>query len=128
MLSLREGPMARILLVDDDPTTLDMVNRALAGDGHQVIVCQEGQDALDRLLAAPATFDLLVSDLQMPGLDGVGLAQRAVAASPRLRIVLMSGFIGGVDRAHAIKGAAVRFFSKPFTLEEIRAEVRAALA
>jgi len=120
--------MARILLVDDDPTTLDLVNRALVGDGHQVVVCHEGQDALDRLLAAPAAFDLLVSDLQMPGLDGVSLAQRATAASPRLRVVLMSGFIGGVDRVRTIKGAAVRFFSKPFTLEAIRAEVRAALA
>jgi CheY-like chemotaxis protein len=120
--------MARILLVDDDPATLEMVNRALAGDGHQMIICHDGQDALDRLLAAPEAFDLLVSDLQMPGLDGVRLAQRAVATSPRLRIVLMSGFIGGIDRANRIKGAAVRFLSKPFTLEAIRAEVRAALA
>jgi two-component system cell cycle response regulator CpdR len=120
--------MARILLVDDDPATLEMVSRALAGDGHQVIVCQEGQDALDRLSAAPEAFDLLVSDLQMPGLDGVSLAQGAVAISPHLRIVLMSGFIGGVHRASGIKGATVRFLSKPFTLEAIRSEVRAALA
>src|ERR671924_2154702 len=122
-----EGSMARILLVDDDPATLAVVNRALAADGHQVVVCQGGQDALDLLLAAPVAFDLLVSDLQMPGLDGVGLPQRAVAASPRLRILLMSGFIGGVERARAIKGAAVRFLSKPFTLDAIRTEVRAAL-
>jgi two-component system, cell cycle response regulator CpdR len=120
--------MARILLVDDDAATLAMVGRALAADGHHVVSCQAGQDALDRLLSAPAAFDLLVSDLQMPGLDGAKLAQRAVAASPRLRIVLMSGFIGGVERAHAIKGAAVRFLSKPFTLDAIRTEVRAALA
>lgn len=120
--------MARILLVDDDTTTLNMVGRALVSDGHQVIVCHEGQDALDRVSAAPAAFDLLVSDLQMPGLDGVALAARAVAAAPRLRIVLMSGFSGGIDRAHAIEGAAVRFLSKPFTLEQMRAQVRAALA
>jgi DNA-binding NtrC family response regulator len=93
-----------------------------------LVVCQEGQEALDQLLAAPAAFDLLVSDMQMPGLDGVALAERAVAAAPHLRIVLMSGFTGGMERAHAIKGAAARFLSKPFTLEQIRAEVRAALA
>jgi CheY-like chemotaxis protein len=125
---MKEGSMARILLVDDDPTTLAMVNRALTADGHQVVACHGGQDALDRLLAAPAEFDLLVSDWQMPGLDGVMLAQRAVATSPHLRIVLMSGFIGGGERANAIKGATVRFLSKPFTFDAIRAEVRAALA
>jgi two-component system cell cycle response regulator CpdR len=120
--------MARILVVDDDPANLEMVSRALKGDGHEVVACEEGQDALAHLLAAPAEFDLLVSDMQMPGLDGVALAKRAVAASPRLRIVLMSGFAGGVERARTIKGAAVRFLSKPFTLEQVRSEVRAALA
>jgi CheY-like chemotaxis protein len=120
--------MAHILLADDDPVTLDMLGRALAADGHKVTVAQDGQEACDRLLAAPGSFDLMISDVEMPGLDGITLAERAFAAVPQLRIILMSGFAAGVDRAGKVRTAGVRFISKPFTLEQVRAEVRAALA
>ena len=64
--------MARILLAEDDAATRDMVQRALAMDGHEVVVTQDGAEALEKLQAAPGRFDLLISDVQMPGVDGVG--------------------------------------------------------
>ncbi len=64
----------------------------------------------------------------MPGMDGLTLAERAVAAQPTLRILLMSGFSSELDRAKSIKAARLESLTKPFTLDQIRASVRALLA
>jgi CheY-like chemotaxis protein len=120
--------MSRILLVDDEAAMREVVNRALSADGHAITACLDGEDALDRLTRTPDRFELLLSDVEMPGLDGVALAERAAAAAPHLRILLMSGFAGGPERARALATFSVRFIAKPFTLEEIRSAVRAALA
>jgi CheY-like chemotaxis protein len=115
--------MARILLADDDAATRDLVKRALEGDGHTVQVTQDGSEALDRVKAAQP-FDLLVSDVEMPLLDGVKLAERASALQPGLRILLMSGFAEQLERAKTLKGPHVAAISKPFTLDQVRATVR----
>ncbi|MGZ5914238.1 MAG: response regulator [Hyphomicrobium sp.] len=115
--------MARILLADDDAATRDLVKRALEGDGHTVQVTQDGSEALDRVKAAQP-FDLLVSDVEMPLLDGVKLAERASALQPGLRILLMSGFAEQLERAKTLKGPHVAVISKPFTLDQVRATVR----
>jgi CheY-like chemotaxis protein len=119
--------MASILLADDDAATRDLVQRALALDGHRVIVTQDGAEALERLQASGASIDLLISDVQMPGLDGIELAERGLAAQSKLRIVLMSGFAGELERAEHLKGKISRVITKPFTLEQVRAAVREAL-
>ncbi|HXF53276.1 MAG TPA: response regulator [Hyphomicrobiaceae bacterium] len=119
--------MARILLAEDDKATREVIARALEADGHSVTQSLDGQEALDRLTAAPAGIDLLVSDVEMPGLDGVTLVERALAAQPRLKVLLISGFSGGLERAERLKGAGVRSVSKPFTLDALRSEVRALL-
>ena len=115
--------MARILLADDDAATRDLVKRALESDGHTVQVTQDGSEALDRVKAAQP-FDLLVSDVEMPLLDGVKLAERASALQPGLRILLMSGFAEQLERAKTLKGPQVAVISKPFTLDQVRATVR----
>ena len=60
--------MARILLAEDDAATRDMVQRALTADGHQVVVTQDGAEALEKLRGGGG-FDLLISDVQMPGVE-----------------------------------------------------------
>ena len=120
--------MARILLADDDAATRDLVRRALEADGHSVHVTQDGSEALECVEGAGAKqFDLLVSDVEMPLLDGVALAQRALL-QPRLRVLLMSGFAEQLERAKSLKGSHIAVISKPFTLEEVRASVRRLLA
>ena len=120
--------MARILLADDDAATRDLVQRALGLEGHEVIVTQDGADALERLLADPGRIDLLISDVQMPGLDGITLIEKSLAAAPKLRVVLMSGFVGELGRAESLRSSISGVISKPFTLEQIRSMVKAALA
>ena len=80
-------------------STRDLVRRALEADGHSVVVTQDGSEALERLKQAGAAFDVLVSDVEMPLLDGVTLAERAFALQPKVRVLLMSGFAEQLDRA-----------------------------
>ena len=120
--------MARILLADDDAATRDLVKRALATDGHTVTSTQDGAEALEKLQEAPSGFELLITDVQMPGLDGIGLAEKGLAGHPQLRIILMSGFADGLSRADHLKPNISRVLIKPFTLEQIKGAVKAALA
>jgi two-component system, cell cycle response regulator CpdR len=120
--------MARILLAEDTAATRDLVQRALGADGHEVIVTQDGAEALERLQADPGAIELLISDVQMPGLDGVALVEQGLAVAPRLRVILMSGFADELGRADHLKPRISRIITKPFTLEQIRAAVKAALA
>lgn len=120
--------MARILLADDDAAARDLVQRALAGDGHDVVATHDGAEALEKLQAGGKPFDLLISDVQMPGVDGIELIEKALAIAPSLRVVLMSGFTGELDRARHLKSKIGREISKPFTLEQVRSAVRAVLS
>lgn len=120
--------MARILLADDDATTRDLVRRALEGDGHTVEVTEDGAEALDRLRAASNRFDLLVTDIQMPAISGIALTEEALKLKPDLRIVLMSGFADAFKAASSFRVEKLGTLTKPFTLEQIRATVRATLA
>jgi CheY-like chemotaxis protein len=116
--------MARILLADDDSATRDLVKRALETEGHEVEVTQDGSEALEKLKAASAAIDVLVSDVHMPGIDGIELAQSAIVVSPKLCVLLMSGFPEELERAKSVKAGRVGVLSKPFTLEQVRAAVR----
>lgn len=119
--------MARILLADDDAAVRDLVRRALTGEGHSVHVTQDGAEALEHFLADPSAVDLLVTDVDMPQLDGLGLAGQALSIKPALPIVLMSGHSDQLDRAAHLKAAQLKSIAKPFTLEQIKALVRASL-
>ncbi len=117
--------MARILLADDDKGSLDLVRRALETDGHDVVTADDGSEALAAL--APGGFDLLVADVQMPGLNGIDLAHKALAGAPSLKLVLMSGYADVFDQARGLEANGARLVTKPFTIEQIRAAARAAL-
>lgn len=116
--------MARILLADDDKPTRDVVKRALESDGHHVEIAQDGSEALDALTSAGTPVDVLVTDVNMPGLDGISLAGRATAAVPGIRILMMSGFAEELERAKASATGRLLVLSKPFTLDQVRSAVR----
>lgn len=117
--------MARILLVDDDAASLSATRRALEGDGHAVTTAASGADAVG-LAAQGGAFDLLVTDVQMPGMDGTALAGELRRGAPALPVVLVSAHPDDLARASsAVPGA--RVVAKPFTVDRIRSEVKAAL-
>lgn len=115
--------MARILLADDDKGMLDTVGRALQRDGHIVTITDDGSDAASKLTTG--AFDLLISDIQMPGIDGLTLATRAIADQASLGVVLMSGHADALDNARRLRG--VHVIAKPFQIDQLRAIIRAAI-
>jgi CheY-like chemotaxis protein len=120
--------MANILLADDDAAVRDLVSRALTAEGHKVQATQDGGEAIERLSHEAATFDVLVTDVEMPQVDGVSVAREALKLKPDIAVVLMSGFADQLDRAAELKAKKLRSIAKPFTLEQIKATVRAILA
>ena len=118
--------MARVLLAEDDAAMLALVQRALVGDGHVVVAAQDGQEALELLSAAGAAFDVMLTDIQMPSLDGITLGTKAIAKLPKLRIVLMSAYAGDVAIPAALKSHIASVLTKPLALDAVRAAVRLA--
>ncbi len=118
--------MARILFADDDTALRDLASRALRNDGHDVVVARDGTDAESQLAAG--AFDVLISDVEMPGLGGFELVERHAAHQPRLRFLLISGFIEKLATGKSLPAARLATLPKPFTLEQLRTEIKKLLA
>lgn len=119
---------ARVLLTEDDEAVRAFVRRALELDGHTVTTAEDGADALTILEGGAVRFDLLLTDVKMPRMDGIALAKRARALSPGLIILLMTGFADQRERADELSGIVRAVIAKPFTLPDLRAAVARALA
>jgi DNA-binding response OmpR family regulator len=113
----------RILLTEDDDSVRAFVRRALEIDGHNVDTAAHGVEALERLTDADGGYDLLVSDVKMPLMDGIALAHEAAVKWPRLPILLMTGFADQRERAEDLSRVIRDVVTKPFTLQEIREKV-----
>lgn len=111
--------MARILLADDDGMVRELVARVLLSGGHEVHVAQDGQEAL-ALVEAGTPVDILVTDVNMPGLDGIALAKKVASVRPGLRILLMSGFPEQLAKGKADIAGRIETLSKPCSIDEIR--------
>lgn len=120
--------MARILIADDEPDVREFVRRALAMDSHQVTAVADGGAALAALQAAEAPFDLLLSDIRMPVMDGIQLALAAASRWPLMPILLMTGYADQRERARGLDALIADVLQKPFSLETLRETVAAALA
>lgn len=119
--------MARILIAEDEESLRKLVARALTQDGHEVLACADGGAALDTLTREHGRFDLLLTDIRMPVMDGIALALAASRDYPELTIVLMTGYADQRERAHGLEALIRDIVTKPFTLGEIRDVVKGAL-
>lgn len=107
----------RVLVAEDNPAVREFIMRSLVSAGHKVSSVADGQQALDTL--AKEKFDVLVTDIVMPNVDGIALALKAVRLFPDLRIVMISGYAQERMRAHNLDALVHRIIAKPFSLEEI---------
>jgi CheY-like chemotaxis protein len=120
--------MARVLIADDEESMRMLVARAIAMDGHTIVTAQDGAEALEILTSEAGAFDLLLSDIQMPVMDGIGLALAAARDFPKVTILLMTGFADQRERASNLDAIAHDVITKPFSAAVIRAAVADALA
>ena len=120
--------MARILVTEDDDAVRSFVARALTLDGHRIVTAEDGADALETLAREACAFDLLLSDIRMPAMDGIELATKAAPQFPGLPILLMTGYADQRERAEGLDRIVHDVVQKPFSLAEIRTAVRATLA
>ena len=120
--------MAKILLVDDEEPVRGFLKRGLELDGHQVITAADGAEALDRLTDSGGAYDLVLTDIRMPIMDGIALALSAKAKFPELPILLMTGFADQRERARNLDLIVEDVLTKPFSLADARSAVSRVLA
>ncbi len=109
---------AKILVADDEKSIRLTVSQALSSQGYEVTTAVDGNTALEQLQTSAA--DLLLLDIQMPGMDGIEVLQKAMTQQPSLKVVMVSAH-GSVDNAvEAMKLGAVDYLQKPFTPSELR--------
>ncbi|MEN3148800.1 response regulator [Neorhizobium sp. IRAMC:178] len=118
--------MAKILITEDEDSLRMFVARALRLDGHETHEAGDGAEGLEKLNEGP--FDLLLSDIRMPVMDGIELVHQASAKFPDLKILLMTGYAEQRERADDLAAKIIDVVQKPFALPDIRRAVASALA
>lgn len=117
--------MTSLLIVDDDEVFRSTIGRDLAEHGYDVRLAHSADEAERTLSAAP--IDILLTDLRMPGADGIDLLDRVRVIAPRTRTILMSGYATARDYQRAVECGAVRVLCKPFTKSELLLAIRQAI-
>ena len=120
--------MARILLAEDEEALRALTARALTDSGHKVTTAVDGADALDIVTREGGRFDLLLTDIRMPLMDGIALALSVARDHPKIIILLMTAYADQRERAVNLDALIHDVVLKPFTLAEIKAAVADALA
>ncbi|MEX0582118.1 MAG: response regulator [Sneathiella sp.] len=118
--------MARILVAEDEAALREFISRALTHHGHEVVAVADGGEALFRLQNS-APFDLLLTDIVMPVMDGIALALKVTKEFPDIRVLMMTGYAAERQRAYNLEMLIHDVIAKPFTLDEICEKVAKAL-
>jgi two-component system cell cycle response regulator CpdR len=117
--------MPRILLAEDDESLRGFLARALERAGYEVTACADGEEAVAVL---EEDWDLLLTDIVMPGIDGIEVARQAAARHPGLRIMFITGFAAVALAAADQAPSGAKVLSKPIHLREIVSEVERMIA
>jgi CheY-like chemotaxis protein len=115
------------MIAEDEEPIRELLARSLAQDGHEVATAPNGAEALERI-SGPERYDLLLTDIQMPVMDGIALALAAVRDHHDLKVVLMTGYAHQRERARGLDALVREVVQKPFTMAEIRDVVNKTLA
>jgi DNA-binding NtrC family response regulator len=127
LLPAKFRPMAKLLIVEDDESVRTLAARALERAGHSIDIAADGAQGLAMIRAAGGGYDLVVSDIRMPEMDGIEMAIAASRLFPAMKILLMTGYADQRERAEELNGIIIDVVQKPFTLAEIRSRVEQAL-
>ena len=118
--------MTRVLVVEDEEVIRGLVDQVLRGEGYDVLLAADGDEAIELADANPV--DVLLTDLTMPGIGGHELADRLRAGAPELRVMFMSGFAEGKDFSATALPPATAFLEKPFMFTMLSERIRELIA
>jgi len=116
-------PLKRVLVVDDDPVVGRSFERVLSGKGYAVITARDGEEALRKLEA----YDAVFTDIRMPGMSGLEVAERVKASQPWLPVVIVTGYGTEENEARAEAAGVSEFLRKPLSPEAIEGSAERAL-
>jgi CheY-like chemotaxis protein len=108
---------ARILVVDDEPVVRNLIRDTLKGRGYELGFAGNGVEALEELAAGP--YDLLLTDVVMPEMEGFELLKRAKKQDPGLRVVILTGYSREHDISDFLLYGADEYLTKPFQVQEL---------
>lgn len=118
--------MAKILLAEDDKSMRDFLTIALTKAGHDVTARNNGLEALKEL-EANKNYDLLLTDIVMPGMDGIELSQMATSLCPKMKVMFITGFAAVALDENRASQKDTKVLSKPFHLKELVNQVETLL-
>ncbi|MFC1844211.1 response regulator [Thermodesulfobacteriota bacterium] len=117
---------ATVLVVDDDPVILDLVKEQISEYGYEPILASNGKEAMEAA-NKKNRIDLLLTDIMMPGINGIDLARQFLTLYPETRVLFMSGFMCP-SLAHFIPDTERAFLQKPFQIHNLIAKMRSILS
>jgi CheY-like chemotaxis protein len=120
--------VARLLIAEDEESLRALVARALMEAGHDVVVSADGAEAIETLQREGGRFDLLLTDIKMPVMDGIALALATARDFPGLPVMLMTGYADQRERAGGLNAIVRDVITKPFSLAQIKGAVAKVLA
>lgn len=109
----------KVLIVDDEPITRDLISSILSSKGHTCVAASDGVEALDK--ASMDNFDAVVTDIVMPNMDGITLTRELLKQNPSIPIMVITGFTDEHYYEESINAGATDFINKPFSIAEFLA-------
>jgi diguanylate cyclase (GGDEF)-like protein len=111
----------RILLVDDDPSILEILSDLMAIFGHEYDIAQNGHEAIEKL--KKGFFHIVLTDMKMPGMDGMELLRCINSSYPNIKVMVLTGYDRTFSYTDVVKAGASDFISKPFNTDELEAKI-----
>ena len=118
--------LPRILVVDDEPTVVDVFNEFLGAQGYEVTVVSNGEDAV-RMIPSLAP-DIILTDINLPGLSGLEVMRHARAHDPEVAVIVVTGYASAATAIDALRQGAYDYVTKPFDLDEVHQIVERGIA
>ena len=117
--------MANIWVVDDEESVRDVMQKLLEGFGHKVSTFSDAQEALKNYY--PDMVDVIITDVRMPGMDGLAFTKAVLALDPEAVVIILTGYPSVNTAVEAMQLGAVDFLAKPWNVGELRVRVDRAL-
>jgi len=117
-----------VLLVEDDELVRELARFALESFGYTLLVAKNPDEAIDHCARSGSEIQLMLSDVVMPGMDGLALRERVLAINPDIKVLFMSGYTANVMVNHGVLKKSVNFIQKPFTIDSLGQRVAEVLS